>query len=96
MCFGKILIFQKISMVDLFEHVLTYSTIFRHIFTYWALRALMGPGQDPYGALRARARTLIDPLGPIWGPMDPGQDPYEPGPKPLWALWARARTLMGP
>ena len=29
----------------------------------------MGPGQDPYGALWARARTLM-------GPMGPGQDPY--------------------
>ena len=38
----------------------------------------------------------MSPLGPIWGPMGPGQDPYGPygpGPRPLWA---RARNLMGP
>ena len=43
----------------------------------------------PLWALWARARTLMGPLGPIWGPMGPGQDPYG-------ALWAWAKTLMGP
>ena len=37
-----------------------------------------------YGSLWARARTLMGPLGPIWGPMAPGQDPYGV-PRPKWA-----------
>ena len=59
----------------------------------------MGPGQDPYGALRARARALMgpgqDPYGALRALIGPkGQDPYGPGPGPLWALWARARALI--
>ena len=39
----------------------------------------MGPGQEPYGALWARATTLMGPLG-LYGPlralMGPGQGLY--------------------
>ncbi len=47
-------------MFNISEHFLTYSTIFRHIWTYWALRNFMGsygPGPGPYWALWARIDT---------------------------------------
>ena len=42
----------------------------------------MGPGQDPYGALWARARTLMGPMGPgPWAHIlnQPGEDDGDDG-----------------